>query len=120
MNYFGMLNLNLGDDVQVDDVQIEMVGIAEQSSSEEDEGYYREADIDGPREGQSEETILSNCSTANIRKKIVNGVCYCQMCCGGTWYYFYRIVNGKRVYQKCGDSAMTVKCDGGNYILRCR
>ena len=62
----------------------------------------------------------ARCGTSHIRRKVVNGVCYCQMCCGGTWYFFYWIVNGRRVYQRCGMRGRTVKCAGHNYILTCR
>ncbi len=58
-----------------------------------------------------------NCpQDGNTRKKWYNGVCYCQMCCGGQWVDFcYSSGNCIR----CGDAAVTVNCNGSNRILHC-
>lgn len=62
----------------------------------------------------------TNCTTGHIRRKTYKGVCYCQMCCDGTWYYFYKEVGGKRVYMTCGTRpGWTVDCSGNNWILSC-
>jgi hypothetical protein len=61
------------------------------------------------------------CTNGHVRTITVNNTCYNQMCCGGSWKYFVKKVDGKDVYCTCklGES-WTVNCDGNNYIIGCQ
>jgi hypothetical protein len=60
--------------------------------------------------------LAAGCTDGHIRSVTVNGVCYCQMCCGGQWVYFC-YSNGQCV--RCSDRPVTVNCAGKNWILDC-
>jgi hypothetical protein len=62
------------------------------------------------------DAIATACSNGHIRRKTVNGKCYCQMCCGGSWKYFCWS-NGTCV--TCAHSPQTVNCGGNRWILDC-
>ncbi|HEX9928928.1 MAG TPA: hypothetical protein VGB02_10380 [Pyrinomonadaceae bacterium] len=55
------------------------------------------------------------CTDGHLRRVTVNGVCYCQMCCGGQWVYFC-YSNGQCI--QC-PGRVTVNCAGNNWILSC-
>src|SRR5262249_20286689 len=64
-----------------DEVRIEYLGLAPESKEKAAEGLT--ARPDNSPDG------YENCPQDGwIRKKYYNGVCYCQMCCGGQWQYF--------------------------------
>lgn len=59
--------------------------------------------------------VLS-CRNGTTRQKTVGGVCYCQMCCGNTWYY----INRSDGTLRCGDRRRTeVDCGGQTFIGNC-
>jgi len=57
------------------------------------------------------------CSNGSARKVNINGVCYCQICCGGQWYYVKR---NDGSFVKCGDGNQLFNdCNGNQQILSC-
>jgi len=56
------------------------------------------------------------CTENAARKVTLNGICYCQVCCGGQWLYVRRS-NG--TFVKCGDGNQLYECNGNYFILTC-
>ncbi len=89
--------------------QIEDVGMSKESNEKATMGITMKKDPDP-------DAVSTRCTDGHIRRKTVDGICYCQMCCGGGWKYFCWD-NGECV--KCSDSPVTVNCSGQNRILSC-
>lgn len=88
---------------------IEDRGIAQKTDSEPTVGISMRQDPD------ADAAATERFSNGHIRRKTVNGVCYCQMYCNG-WQYFCWD-NGRCV--QCSDRPVTVNCAGNNWILDC-
>jgi hypothetical protein len=90
--------------------QIEMIGSAKETDGPADPTITTRPDT-GP-DGMN---MLADCTDGHLRRVTVNGVCYCQMCCGGQWVYFC-YSNGQCI--RC-PGGVTVNCAGKNWILSC-
>lgn len=88
---------------------ITMLGMAKETDKPGDPSITTRPD-NGP-DGIS----AAGCSDGHLRRVTVNGVCYCQMCCGGQWLYFC-YSNGQCIQCPGG---VTVNCNGRNWILSC-
>lgn len=88
--------------------KITLMGIAEKTNAEANKDITIKVDED--------EVGLSECTNGHLRRKTVNGVCYCQMCCNGQWVYFCW-PDGSCF--RCGMTPITVNCGGNNWILSC-
>ena len=89
---------------------IELRGMAQETKEAPTPGISMREDPD------ADALSVADCTDGHLRQKMVNGVCYCQMCCGGRWLYFCWD-NGRCV--KCSDRPVTVNCAGRNLILDC-
>ena len=88
---------------------VQMLGMAEKTDKPADPSITTRPDT-GPGS-----EIRAECSDGHLRRITYNGVCYCQMCCGGKWVYFcYQ--DGTCVQCPGG---ITVNCAGNNWILSC-
>jgi hypothetical protein len=88
--------------------------VAEKSNNPPDAGVQSE-----PGSIPGDAVRVTGGTDGHMRSINVNGVCYCQMSCGGQWLYFYKVINGNRVYLQCGQPGWTVPCAGNSWILRC-
>jgi hypothetical protein len=85
-----------------------LLGVAEITTEPADPTITMKPDTDADaREACSVEGMT--------RAKYVDGVCYCQMCCGGQWNYFC-YDNGYCIHCPGG---VTVNCNGTNRQLKC-
>lgn len=105
--------------IEKQEVEIEIHGVAEKTDAPADEGIFTEIDLEPMHDIAEDDISAKSCTNGHIRRKRYKGVCYCQMCCGGNWLYFYKVINGKRKYLTCGGGAWTVNCSGNRWILQC-
>ena len=90
------------------DGHVEMLGMARRTDQEADPSIVMRPD-NGPY------GIDAECADGHLRRITYNGVCYCQMCCGGGWKYFC-YSNGQCI--QC-PGRVTVNCNGNNWMLSC-
>lgn len=101
------------------EVVVEMIGQARETDQPATAGFIAEKDVE-PHHGKTTEEIKAlQCSSGHLRRKTVNGICYCQMCCNGEWYYYYWETPTGRDYQNCGEGARNVTCNDRTYMISC-
>lgn len=64
---------------------------------------------------------LEPLADGHLRSVRLSSGCYCQIQCGGQWYYVYQDgSDGIRRFAQCGQSGWSASCNGNRYQVACR